>query len=763
MLEAKRMCMSIKGVVQGVGFRPFIYNLARSLELKGWVNNTTRGVELEVEGYEDVLADFVRRVNAEAPPLAVIEETEFAWLEPAHYDDFVIAESEAAEDKFTLVSSDTATCPQCLAELRDPGNRRYRYPFTNCTNCGPRFTIIKDVPYDRPATTMAGFPLCRHCLEEYHDPRDRRFHAQPNACPDCGPRVVLLDGRGVALPVPDPVAGAVKLLKEGYILAVKGLGGYHLVCDALNSSAVNLLRVRKSREAKPFAVMMRDLAVVKKHCRVSMAEEKVLSSCMCPIVLLKKKPSLTVAEAVAPGNRYLGVMLPYTPLHHLLFENGPEVLVMTSGNSSGEAIEYLDGEAVTNLGTIADYFLTHNRDIHIRTDDSVVRLFRGREMLLRRSRGYAPLPVKLPFEAGGILAVGAELKNALCLTKKDMAFLSQHIGDLEQLSNLTAFNQAVGHLQKIFGIRPVAVAYDLHPGYQNSKYAQEMSYMAKVPVQHHHAHIASCMAENGLTGDVIGVAFDGTGYGSDGAVWGGEFFTGGYRGFTRWAHLAYVPLPGGAAAIKQPWRMAVSYLVTLLGLDVVNKLPFFRAVEPQKLNSVQKLVTNWPGNVQTSSTGRLFDAVAALLGVRREISYEGQAAIELEQLAMENTGCPGYKFNIKQDTIPWTIHMDAMFDEMIEEILHRRPVPEIASRFHKTVAELIAATCCRIRRETGVNSVVLSGGVFQNILLLRQSVNLLEVEGFTVYTHSKVPANDGGISMGQAVMAKMAMMERGGF
>jgi hydrogenase maturation protein HypF len=754
--------MSITGVVQGVGFRPFVYNLARSLNLKGWVNNTARGVELEVEGREGILTDFARRVRVEAPPLAIIEEYAAAWQEPVNYEDFVIAESKTGQDKSTIVAPDIATCPQCLDELNDPANRRYRYPFTNCTNCGPRFTIIKDVPYDRPCTTMAEFSMCPDCREEYENPRDRRFHAQPNACPVCGPRVILLDRRGCPVPALDQAARTVELLKEGYTVAVKGLGGYHLVCDALNSSAVNLLRARKNREVKPFGVMFRDLAAVRKHCRVSKAEEEVLSSGRRPIVLLRKRLSSKVFEEVAPCNRYLGVMLPYTPLHHLLFVNGPEALVMTSGNSNGEAIEYLDHEALKNLKAFADYFLTHNRDIHLRADDSVVRVFRGQERMIRRSRGYVPLLLKLPFKAHGILALGGELKNTLCLTKEDKAYLSQYIGDLGNISNILAFEQALRHLQKIFDITPAVVACDLHPGYHSSKYALEMTGLVKSPVQHHHAHIASCMAENGLLEDAIGVAFDGTGYGTDGAVWGGEFFTGGYRGFSRWAHLAYVPLPGGATAIKQPWRMAVSYLDTLLGRDSVElALSAFKTVAPEKLAAVQKLVSHWPEKMLTSSAGRLFDAVAALLGVRQEISYEGQAAIELEQLALDDGDCRSYGFAIKKDAVPWSIHLNAMFEEILEDMSHKRSVQTIASRFHRTVSCLIVATCCQIRNEAGFNAVVLSGGVFQNLLLLARTVCLLEKEGFAVYTHSRVPANDGGISLGQAVLAGMAMMERG--
>ncbi|MEW6697091.1 MAG: carbamoyltransferase HypF [Bacillota bacterium] len=761
MHDIKRMGMSVRGVVQGVGFRPFVYNLALSLNLKGLINNTAEGVQLEVEGEEAALAEFARRIQRDAPPLAIIEEVTHFWLDTANYDDFKITESEAGLSKFTLISPDMATCPGCLAELNNPGDRRFGYPFINCTNCGPRFTIIKDVPYDRPLTTMSCFPMCPDCLREYNDPLNRRFHAQPNACPVCGPQVNLLDRQGNQATVSNPLTGAVEMLKKGQILAVKGLGGYHLACDAYNNTAVERLRKLKNREAKPFAVMMPNLEAVREHCLISTVEEQVLVSGKRPIILLRKKNNSRLSGEVAPNNRCLGVMLPYTPLHHLLFVNGPQVLVMTSGNSSGEAIEYLDNEALANLGGIADFFLTHNRDIHIRTDDSVLRIFRGREMMIRRSRGYAPLPVKLPFRADGIMATGAELKNTLCLTRGNMAFLSQYIGDLENLSNILAFEQTVNHLQKMFDINPEAVAYDLHPDYLSSKYAQEMSGLEGFPVQHHHAHIASCMAENGLLEDVIGVALDGAGYGTDGTIWGGEFFTGSCHGFTRRAHLAYVPMPGGAKAIKQPWRMAVSYLETLPGIKTSHmSLPPFKYSDPQTLEAVRGLIKH-PSTIVTSGAGRLFDAVSSLLGVRQEISYEGQAAIELEQLASESYDCRSYGFTVIKNQLPWTICLDTMFAEIVDDLLHQHSVQKIASRFHMTISEIIIAVCCLIRQETGINKVVLSGGVFQNTLLLSRSVKGLEMELFEVYTHSLVPCNDGGIALGQAVMAGWALKERG--
>lgn len=758
MNETRRMGMSIRGVVQGVGFRPFVYNLACQLNLVGWIRNTAEGVELEVEGSNADLTQFAERIRNDLPPLASIEEIIVHWLDRAKDRDFRIINSEAGTGKSTLISPDMATCPQCLQELRDPQNRRYRYPFINCTNCGPRFTIIKDVPYDRILTTMSNFPMCEDCLREYNDPLDRRFHAQPNACPVCGPQVSLRDKQGNEIMVPDPLTTAVELLKQGQILAVKGLGGYHLACDAYNNYAVKRLRDLKNREAKPFAVMMPSLEVVKEHCLLSLEEEKVLVSGKRPIVLLEvKDPRFSID--VAPNNHYLGVMLPYTPLHQLLFDNGPQVLVMTSGNCCGESIEYLDGEALVNLSNIADYFLTHNREIHIRTDDSVLRVFRGREMMLRRSRGYAPLPLKIPVSAEGILATGAELKNTLCLTKGNLVFLSQHIGDLENLSNVLAFEQAKDHMQKIFNITPRVVAYDLHPDYISSKFAQDLG-LEGFPVQHHHAHIASCMAENCIIDDVIGVALDGAGLGYDGTIWGGEFFTGNYSGFTRWAHFPQVPLPGGARAIKEPWRMAVSYLDTLLDVnDNRVFLPAFRYTEPCTLEAVRGLV-KIPSTVLTSSAGRLFDAVSSLLGICQQITYEGQGAIELEQLALGHFEGLSYGFTLEKNHMPWNICLKDMFTEIVRDILAKRPPQEIAWRFHRTVTEIIVALCCHIRQESGIKKVVLSGGVFQNTLLLRQTVEELEKELFDVYTHSLVPSNDGGIALGQAVMAGWARGER---
>lgn len=758
MLSIKRLKIAAEGVVQGVGFRPFVYNLATSMELKGWVKNTPRGVIIEAEGDEQILNKFIPLVTVQAPPLAIIERTSTEWLNPIGYNDFVIAQSDENDHRFTLISPDTATCGQCLAELNDPGNRRYRYPFINCTHCGPRFTIIKDVPYDRPYTTMAGFAMCSCCLEEYYDPGDRRFHAQPNACAKCGPRVMLLDNRSQVISAPDPVIKGVELLKSGHILAVKGLGGYHLVCDALNTTVVKQLRDKKNREAKPFGVMMADIETVKKHCLVSREEEKLLTDNSRPIVLLKKKAASKVASAVAPGNSWLGVMLPYTPLHHLLFIDGPQVLVMTSGNSSGESIEYIDQGALNNLKGIAGYFLTHNRDIHIPTDDSVTRIFRGNEMIIRRSRGYVPLPLKMPFEASGILATGGGIKNTLCLSKGSMAFLSQHTGDLEYLSNMEAFKQGIAHLQGMFDINLRTVAYDLHPGYMSSKYAQEMPGLDKIPVQHHHAHIASCMAEHQLVEDVIGVAFDGSGYGTDDCIWGGEFFTGSYHSFTRMAHLAYVPLPGGDMAVKQPWRMAISYLVTL---NIDSSKIIFKDLPQSKVQGVTELLQHYPKNILTSSAGRLFDGVAALLGLCREISYEGQAAVELEHLAAETHWRESYNYLIDRDITPWQIHFGDMFRGILQDLQFKQPLPYIAAKFHRTVAEMIEITCIGISNETGLKTVVLSGGVFQNMLLLQQTVDLLENSGFRVYTHSKVPPNDGGICLGQAAMAGWLMKQRG--
>jgi hydrogenase maturation protein HypF len=741
-----RTAIRVEGIVQGVGFRPFVYALATGLGLSGFVGNDVDGVFVEVEGPSGAVTEFLRQLERDPPPLARIERVTATAVTPTGETSFAIAASGPPGPRRTLVSADTATCQDCLRELDDPADRRFGYPFINCTNCGPRFTIVRDVPYDRPFTTMAPFTMCPACAAEYHDPADRRFHAQPTCCPACGPRLILRDHAGHALPG-DPLTRAAGLLSTGQVLAVKGLGGYHLAADARNQAAVAALRARKHREDKPFAVLAADLAAARTLGQVDPAAAALLTSPARPVVLLPRHPGADVAPATAPGNRSLGVMLPYTPLHHLLVRTLTRPMVLTSGNVSDEPIAYRDDDALARLGPIADAFLSHDRAIHIRTDDSVARTFRGRPMPIRRSRGYVPEPVRVD---GGfprpVLACGAELKNTFCLAKDRHAFISHHIGDLENAETLRSFTEGIEHFRRLFDIDPQVVAHDLHPEYLSTKYALELD-LPVHGVQHHHAHIASCLADNGADGPVLGVAFDGTGYGPDGTIWGGEFLIAGLAGFERGGHLAPVPLPGGAAAIRQPWRMAAAYLgaAAPAGLDVVRR-------HADRWPAVTAMAAKGVNAPLTSSAGRLFDAAAAILGVRDAINYEGQAAIELEQLA-DPAETRAYPAGVQAGQGPFQACGADLLHAVVEDLTNGIPAPVIAARFHHGVAAVIEAGCVRLREGSGLDTVALSGGVFQNMLLLHATVTRLEARGFRVLTHSRVPCNDGGISLGQAVIA----------
>ena len=772
-----RTSIRVEGVVQGVGFRPFVYSLATRLGLAGWVGNDVDGVFAEVEGPAEHIREFLAALERDAPPLARVERVSAQPMTPDGRPGFAIVASDMAGRRRALVAADSATCADCLRELADPADRRFGYPFINCTNCGPRFTIVRDVPYDRPLTTMAGFAMCAACAAEYHDPANRRFHAQPVCCPACGPRLTLVAADGTQLsgpagPPEGPVAGAVAALASGQVLAVKGLGGYHLAVDAASEKAAALLRARKHREDKPFAVMVADLAGARALCEVDDLAASLLTSPRRPIVLLPRRAAgITepgtaepgqprratgldrdpLAEAVAPGNRQLGVMLPYTPLHHLLLRDFARPMVLTSGNVSDEPIAYRDEDARARLGGIADVFLTHDRPIHIRTDDSVVRPFRGREAVLRRSRGYAPEPLAVAARFGRpVLACGAELKNTFCLGREDRAFLSHHVGDLENYETLRSYTEAIGHFRRLFDITPQIVAHDLHPDYLSTRYALEQDDCVLAGVQHHHAHIASCLADNGEAGPVIGVAFDGTGYGPDGTIWGGEFLLADLADAERAGHLAGVPMPGGAAAIRQPWRMAAAYLDAAFpaglpgGLDVAAR-------NQESWPTVLTLGRRGMNSPLTSSAGRLFDAVAALLGLRDVINYEGQAAVELEQLALTSRHDP-YRAAIT-DGRPFTVAGPDLVRAAAEDLLAGVPRQIISARFHQGVAAMIGEACGLLRERSGLGTVALSGGVFQNLLLLGTVVDLLEGLGFRVLTHSRVPPNDGGISLGQAVVA----------
>ncbi|WP_412537718.1 carbamoyltransferase HypF [Longispora sp. K20-0274] len=750
-MSVTRTRVRVEGVVQGVGFRPFVRLLATGLGLVGHVRNDAHGVLIEVEGPPGAVAEFLATLEREPPPLAMIEHVTCGALPAAGGSTFDIVASEAGAGRSTLVAPDTATCADCVRELWDPADRRFRYPFVNCTHCGPRFTIVRDVPYDRAMTTMAGFPLCADCAAEYHDPADRRFHAQPVCCPACGPTVRLTDPAGAALPG-EPVAAAAELLRQGAVLAVKGLGGFHLAVDAGSEGAAAALRARKHREEKPFAVMVADVDAARALCVVDEDEENLLSGTRRPVVLLRRHPHAPVAPSVAPGNPFLGLMLPYTPLHHLLLAEAGGPLVMTSGNVSDEPIVYRDDDALDRLGPLVDAFLTHDRPIHARADDSVARVFAGRELPVRRSRGYAPRPVTVPWEfRRPVLACGAELKNTFCLGRGRHAFVSGHLGDLENYETLRSFTEGIAHHGRLFDVRPEVVAHDLHPEYLSTKYALDLGGVELVGVQHHHAHIASCLADNGEAGPVIGVAFDGLGYGTDATLWGGEFLVADLVGFRRAGHLEQVPMPGGAAAVREPWRMAAAWLDRA-----------FEGAPPEGLGVTLRNGDRWADVVRlgrsgfnapaTSSAGRLFDAVAALLGVRDTVSYEGQAAIELERWADTGDGTGGYEV-LLGDGDPFVVSGAAIVRGVAGDVLAGTPGPVVAARFHRTMARVVLAGAVRLRTREGLSVVALSGGVFQNVVLLGEAVALLTGAGFRVLTHSRVPPNDGGISLGQAVVA----------
>ncbi len=774
----KLASINVRGIVQGVGFRPFVYGLAVKHNLKGWVYNTSEDVKIEVEGKAEAVEQFELELETKAPPLAHIENVTIEYRPPLGYKNFEIRHSQAQEGKYQLISPDVATCQACLGELLNPEDRRYRYPFTNCTNCGPRFTIIKDMPYDRSQTTMRSFQMCPQCQAEYDSPLDRRFHAQPNACPQCGPQVELVDNQGNLITESNPIAAASRLLKEGKIVAIKGLGGFLLACDATNDTAVKTLRQRKKRSSKPFAIMVTTIDEAKRHCCVTPEEENLLTSPQSPIVLIRWREDSSVSREVAPNLRFLGIMLPYTPLHHILLRDMGLPLVMTSGNLGEEPIARDNDEALGRLFGIADYFLIHNRDIYSRYDDSVAIMERGTSQLIRRARSYAPYPIRLPFEAKQVLGCGAEEKNTFCLTKDNYAFLSQHIGDMENMETLEHFDNTVSLYKRLFHIEPEIIAHDLHPDYLATKYARELGEFGikLIPVQHHHAHIASCMADNGLEPPVIGVAFDGTGMGADGSIWGGEFLIADYRNFNRAGHLEYLPLPGGAAAIKRPYRTAIGYILTLLGENSLNRdLPVMKKADDMEIEVIKRQIERRINSPLSSSMGRLFDAISALSGIRGEIDYEGQAAVELEMAALSSVIArpvpsearglgeaishvqESYPYRIVEDEGIRIVHLKDLLSAVIEDLHRGISKGRISVKFHNTVAQMINEMCHLIADENGVSQVALSGGVFQNRLLLRKAVSLLESSGFQVFTHRQVPCNDGGISLGQAVIANFAV------
>ena len=749
-----RKAIEVSGIVQGVGFRPYIYRLAGERQLTGSICNTAAGVSIEVQGPPAAVDDFLARLPAEAPPLARIIDISVREI-PCNGDlGFRIIATHRGEPVSTLISPDVAVCADCLREMFDPADRRYRYPFINCTNCGPRFTIVRNIPYDRPFTSMAAFRMCSACQAEYDDPSNRRFHAQPNACWTCGPQVELWDLVGKRVEAADPIAETVTRLQRGDVVAIKGLGGFHLACDATNADAVRTLRERKRRVEKPFAVMVPDVSTAERFCEVDEAARQLLLSPQRPIVLTLRRKDTAVADEVAPFNRYLGVFLPYTPLHHLLFAEGKfSALVMTSANMSEEPICIANDEAVRRLQKLADCFLVHNREILLRCDDSVTRVSGGRSRQLRRSRGFVPVPVFLSEEVPSVLAVGGELKNTICLTKGRHAFLSQHIGDLENAESYSFFEEAIEHLQRILEITPVAIAYDLHPSYFSTGWALAQSGLPQIGVQHHHAHIASCMAENHLDGQVIGIALDGTGYGTDGRIWGGEVLLADYSGFERAAHLAYVPLPGGEAAIREPWRMAVAYLVRHFGCDFVRGLPLVADVPPKNLNVLFRMMEQGINSPLTSSCGRLFDAVAALAGIRHRVNYEAQAAIELEMAIANSSDESAYPFELVPEGEGWTIDTRGLFEALLRDLGRDVSLADISRRFHNGLVEVLAELASRLREKSGLQRVCLSGGTFQNAYLFERVCERMGKENFRVFSHGEVPAGDGGLSLGQALVA----------
>jgi len=759
-----RSRIAIEGIVQGVGFRPFIYNLAQSHHLKGYILNNPQGVLIEAEGEEAHLESFLKEIPEKLPPQAFIVRLKEERLPPLNFTAFEIRESTTQNQRTLLISPDLAICGECLEELFNPHDRRYRYPFINCTNCGPRYTIIDDIPYDRPLTSMKSFQMCPECQREYDDPSDRRFHAQPNACWQCGPEVMLVDPGSQPIATADPVARAVELLSQGLIIAIKGLGGFHLAVDATNTTSVRRLRELKLREEKPFAVMSPDPETIRTFAQLSPEDERLLRSPAAPIVLLPKSEGFPLSPLVAPHNPSIGVMLPYTPLHHLLLAGNFTALVMTSGNLKDEPIAIENSEAVERLGKSADYFLIHNRDIYLRSDDSVTRpfMFGGERKVLitRRARGYIPLPVFVQDELVPLLAVGGEMKNTICLTREKTAFISQHIGEMGYRETNDFFLKTIAHMKRILEIEPRAVACDLHPDYAGTRYATSQKELPMFKIQHHHAHIVSCLAENGIKENVIGVAFDGTGYGTDRTVWGGEFLLADYLSFRRIAHLAPLPLPGGEQAVREPWRMALSYLATFSGrnLDDLDLEVVKRRSEREK-DIVLKLIHSRFNSPFTSSMGRLFDAVSALLEICEKSTFEGQAAMELEMAMGEDSG-EGYPFTYQQEESCLIINPSPLIKGLLSDIRAGTSSRQLSSKFHRSIVTMVVEVCRSLRERWGLNAVALSGGCFQNIYLLTQSSIRLKEAGFEVFFHQKVPPNDGGISLGQAVIASELFKNR---
>ena len=746
---ALRRLVTVNGLVQGVGFRPFIYKLAHEIGLSGSVANTSAGVKIELQGSSAQQHTFDQRLKIEAPPLSIITSVTAENIPLGDESEFSIIPSSSQSQVATLISPDVALCADCQRELFDPSDRRYRYPFINCTNCGPRYTIIENIPYDRPFTSMKHFPLCPECQREYEDPTDRRFHAQPNACPVCGPRVWLTDPQGNQLDCPEPIQETITRLAAGKILAIKGLGGFHLAVDPRNQAAVQRLRNAKGRDEKPFALMVRDLTTARRCVMLTAGEQTALTSIQAPIVLARKRSANDLADNLAPGNDRLGIMLPYTPLHHLLLAGELDTLVMTSANYSEEPICIDNAEALQRLGQLADALLLHNREIYLRSDDSVVTEMAGELRPLRRSRGYAPRPIFLKTDGPAILAVGGELKNTVALSRDKQVFLSQHIGDLQNLDAYDFFQMTIKHLQRIFEIKPELIVHDLHPEYLSTQWAQQQN-LPLLGVQHHQAHLAAGMAEHDLDQPVIGIILDGTGYGTDGTIWGGEFLVGDYVDFERKAFIEPMPLPGGAAAIKAPWRIGVSYLHHTFG----SAWPELPALQNKATATLIQMIEQGINAPLTSSCGRLFDAVAALSGGRQTIHYEAQAAIEFMQLAQGELGHDFTCIDLQTSTGQHIISGSHLIRELVKRITAGASITALSQWFHHTLIKTFVHTAKVLKQESGLNKIVLSGGVFQNRLLFEGLIRELLAAHFEVYTHHQVPTNDGGLALGQIAIGR---------
>ena len=751
----KRYRLTVRGIVQGVGFRPFVYKLANRHELGGWVNNSLEGVIIEVEGTEAATNVFQRDLRNAAPPMADILEIAILEMPTTGEANFVIQASGPAGHTATWIAPDIGLCRDCLAEFSDSTDRRYHYPFINCTNCGPRYTIIENIPYDRPLTAMRNFRMCTVCQTEYDDPTSRRFHAQPNACPACGPQLELRDSGGqIIAGLQEAATRTREALRQGKIIAIKGVGGFHLAVNGQDDQAVQRLRQRKGRAAKPLAVMAADLKMARCLGDLSAEEEQALSSPAAPIVLARKLPDHGLAKAVAPGNELLGIMLPYTPLHHLLFEPHLQALVMTSANFSEEPLCAANDEALTRLAKIADLFLLHDRDIFLPNDDSVVMQVAGQMRQIRRSRGYVPRPIKLSSSGPPVLAVGWELKNTVCLLKNDQAVVSQHLGDLKNLEGYRFFTKTIDHLTQLFTAEPELIIHDLHPGYLSSRWAKEEQDKPTLAVQHHHAHLAACLAENQHEGPAIGIIMDGTGHGPDNTIWGGELLIGDTTGFERFASFAPMPLPGGDRAVAEPWRAALGYLHHVFEGQIPD-LPFLDQHQTEPVLEILAKDLNCP---KTSSCGRLFDAVAAMAGGRQTIQYEAQTAIEFMQVAGGNIAAPPFDYDVSQGQDRLIMEVTPIIRAVVKAVREGTSLGEISGRLHRTLVELFSKAATLARTQTGLNTVALSGGVFQNHLLLPTLINELEREGFTVLSHSLLPSNDGCLSLGQAVIGRTFLL-----